>query len=147
MGTWQHRHKVILAVFLIFREHGDVLLLRRFQTGYMDGSYSVPAGHVDGDEPAAVAACREAKEEVGVTIRPEQLKLVHTVHEKAEGHERLNLGFEVLGYEGAIRNTEPHKCDELRWAPVNDLPATMVPSVRAILENVQKGIPYSDFNF
>lgn len=147
MSNWQQRHKVIPAVFLIFREGNKVLLLRRYQTGYMDGSYSLPAGHVDGDEPAVVAACREAKEEVGVTIHPKDLKLVHTVHEKAEGHERLNLGFLVTHYRGAITNAEPHKCDELRWVDVHALPGNMVPSVRHILENVEAGLPYSDFNF
>jgi 8-oxo-dGTP diphosphatase len=147
MGNWEHRHRVIMAAFLVFRDKEKVLLLRRANTGYMDGYYSLPAGHVDGDEPAIVAACREAKEEVGVTIEPADLELVHTVHEKAEGHERLNLGFEVKAYKGKITNMEPEKCDELRWVPITDLPDDMVPSIRELLEHISAGRRYSDYNF
>jgi len=147
MGNWEHRHRVIPAVFLIFRDGDKVLLLRRANTGYMDGFFSFPAGHVDGNEPAAVAACREAYEEVGVIIKPEDLELVHTVHEKAEGHERINLGFEVKHYEGKLTNMEPEKCDELRWVPANGLPKDVIPSVREMLEHIFAGRRYSDYNF
>jgi 8-oxo-dGTP diphosphatase len=147
VGTWQQRHKVVLVVFLLFIDKDKVLLLRRFQTGYKDGFYNVPSGHVDGNESAISAACREAKEEVGVDIKPEWLKLVHTMHEKAEEHERLNLGFMVDHYNGVIRNAEPHKCDELLWAYIHELPDNIVSSVRGIIENTDQGKPYSDLNF
>jgi 8-oxo-dGTP pyrophosphatase MutT (NUDIX family) len=147
MGNWQLRHTVIPAVFLIFRDGDKVLLLRRANTGYMDGSYSLPAGHVDGDEPAVAAACREAKEEVGVDITPDDLEFVHVMHEKAEGHERVNFGFEVQHYKGTLANTEPNKCDALRWASIHDLPRNTVSQVRVILEQVDKGAVYSDHNF
>lgn len=144
---WQDRHKVILAVFLIFRKEQEVLLLKRTGTEYMNGFYSLPAGHVDGNEAAIVAACREAKEEVGVEIDPKDLRLVHTMHELAEGHERLNLGFEVLKYEGDLYNAEPHKHGELRWADPADLPTNTVPQVKAIFQNVAANAPYSSYGF
>ena len=147
MGNWEQRHRVIPAVFLVFRDGDKVLLLRRANTGYMDGYFSIPAGHVDGDEPAIEAACREALEEVGVTIKPKDLELVHTVHEKAEGHERMNLGFEVKAYEGTLTNMEPEKCSELQWAPLDKLPDNIVPSVRELLEHIAAGRRYSDYNF
>jgi 8-oxo-dGTP diphosphatase len=147
MGNWEHRHRVVPAVFLIFRDGDNVLLLRRANTGYMDGSYSLPAGHLDGNEPAIVAACREALEEVGAEIAPEDLRLVHIMHEMAEGHERINLGFEVQRYGGTLRNMEPHKCDELRWVSADELPANTVPQVVAIFEKIRNSEVYSDHNF
>ncbi len=148
MTRWQDRFMLIPAVFVIVRnQKGEVLLLKRQNTGYMDSWYSMPAGHVDGGEPAIVAACREAKEEVGLDLKPEDLRLVHTVHELADGHERLNLAFEVLQYEGEPQNTEPHKCAELHWVALDALPEHTVPSLRAILQHIAAGEPYSSYNF
>jgi 8-oxo-dGTP diphosphatase len=147
MANWERRHRIIPAVFLIFREGDNVLLLLRANTGYMDGSYSLPAGHVDGNEPAIVAACREALEEVGAEISPEDLRLVHTMHEMAEGHERINLGFEVQRYGGTLKNMEPDKCDELRRVSIDELPPNTVPQVVAIIKKVRNGEVYSDHNF
>lgn len=146
-NTWQHRFTLIPVVFIVVRKDNKILLLRRKRTGYMDGYYSLPADHVDGGEPAIVAACREAKEEVGLALKPEALRLIHTMHEQAEGHERMNLGFEAVRYTGEPENMEPNKCDELRWAALDDLPVNLVPSIKFLLEKIEAGEPYSDFNF
>ena len=53
------RFKIITAVHLILIENERVLLLRRYNTGYEDGNYSVPAGHVEEDEDVIKAMQRE----------------------------------------------------------------------------------------
>ncbi|TDF93738.1 NUDIX domain-containing protein [Paenibacillus piri] len=45
-----------------------VLLLKRQNTGFEDGKWSVDAGRMDGGEEVKAAAIREAKEEAGVDI-------------------------------------------------------------------------------
>lgn len=44
------RFKLVTSVHLILIKEGEVLLLRRYHTGYEDGNYSVVAGHIDGNE-------------------------------------------------------------------------------------------------
>lgn len=75
-GGKVERFKLIGAVHLFLIRNQQVLLLRRFNTGYEDGNYSVPAGHLDGGEQIKTAAIREAKEECGIRIAPEDLEVV-----------------------------------------------------------------------
>ena len=41
------KHTIIPAVHLFLIREKSVLLARRFNTGYCDGNWSVPAGHVE----------------------------------------------------------------------------------------------------
>jgi mutator protein MutT len=144
------RFTVIPAVYIIFKKDDEILLLRRFNTGYLDGDYSLPAGHVDGGESAVKAAIREAKEEVGVALNEHNLRLVHTLHRISDvpvKHERIDLFFEIRKWNGDIKIAEPNKCDELRWVKIEKLPKNMVPEVRHALEKISAGDIYSDFNF
>jgi 8-oxo-dGTP diphosphatase len=151
----QDRHKVIPAVYVVFRDGEKILLIKRANTGYRDGYYSLPAGHVggsdeNGGESATQAATREAKEEVGVDIEINDLRLVHTLHRVSTDptpHERMDLYFEAEKWRGEPKNAEPHKCDEIRWADINDLPKNVIPEVRQALANISHGNPYSDFGF
>ena len=47
------------TVHLFFFRENQILLLRRFNTGFRDGEYSVPAGHLDGGETVMQAGIRE----------------------------------------------------------------------------------------
>jgi len=150
MSYLHDRFKLLVAVYLIFRDGDKILLLKRANTDYRDGWYSLPSGHINGGEPAARAAAREAKEEVGVDIDSADLHLVHTMHrysEDPEPHEKIDLGFEVAKWRGKLINAEPEKCSGLMWAAVDALPEKTIPEIRMILDMIAKGEPYADINF
>ena len=44
------RFKMRVAVHLILEHNNEFLLLRKYNTGYEDGNYSVIAGHLNGNE-------------------------------------------------------------------------------------------------
>lgn len=140
----QLRCKIIPAVHLVLRSGGKFLMLRRFQTGYMDGFYSVVAGHVDSNEFFRAAMAREAYEEAGISIEIDDLRLVHTMH-SIDGEERLSLFFEADDWTGEIVNMEPHKCDDLAWFTLEENIGEMVPYVAVALERISKGTFYSEF--
>ncbi len=134
------------TVHLFFFRAGQVLLLRRFHTGYRDGEYSVPAGHLDGNETVVAAAQREAAEEVGVRIEPQDILFCSVMH-RNEGDERIDFFVEVRAWQGEPFNNEPHKCDELRWSDPSTLPGNTIPYVRRAIENHRDGVHFDEFGW
>ena len=132
-------------IFLMNDNH-EVLLLRRFNTGYEDGNYSVIAGHIDGDEEVKAAAIREAREEAGIEIRPSDIQVVGVMHRMAKD-ERVSFFLAASKWSGDVVNAEPDKCDDLSWHSVHDLPANMVPYVRRALKNYLKGKFFDSFGW
>ena len=64
------RFGAIPEVHLFLLNDDRLLLLRRCNTDYENGNYSVIAGGVEADEEVTAAAIREATEEVGIDVRP-----------------------------------------------------------------------------
>ena len=140
------RSRFPVAVHLFFFRADRVLLLRRFNTGWEDGNYSVPAGHVDAGETVTQAAIREAHEEIGVRLEPQDVEVVHVMNRKSED-ERIDFFLLVRHWAGEIANREPDKCDDLAWYPVASLPGNMIPYVRQALLNYQNGMLFSEFGW
>jgi 8-oxo-dGTP diphosphatase len=135
-----------VTVHLLFFRQGQVLLLRRFQTGYMDGHYSVPAGHLDGGETVTQAAVREAREETGLDLEPREIAFACVLH-RNEDEERVDFFVTVRAWDGEPFNAEPHKCDELRWCPLDALPETIIPYVLQGIQNALAGTPFGEFGW
>lgn len=143
----KQRHRIVPAAYLILQKGNEILLSRRFQTGYMDGMYSLPAGHVDPGESVRACAVREGMEEIGVLVRPEDLTLVHTCSRVSIENERVDLFFRASTWSGEIQNKEPEKCDDLAFFSLDALPETTIPYVREILLGVREGVAYSEFGW
>ena len=141
------RFQATVAVHLFLLRENEVLLLRRHNTGYEDGNYSVIAGHLDGGEPATFAMAREAAEEAGIAVAREDLRFVHVMHRREAGgaDERIDLFFAATAWRGAPAIREPDKCSELRWSSLDDLPDNVVPYVRAALDHYRHTRPYAEF--
>jgi diadenosine tetraphosphate (Ap4A) HIT family hydrolase/8-oxo-dGTP pyrophosphatase MutT (NUDIX family) len=148
MAKSTERFKLKAAVYVLLRRGEEVLLLQRKNTGYQDGNYGLPAGHMDGEELATSAAARELEEEIGITIDPGDLRLVHTTHRLESGvsSERLELFFELDQWKGDPENMEPEKCDNIAWYPVTQLPPNTIPLVRRVIQLSGKGISFSDYS-
>ncbi len=119
----------------------EVLLSLRKNTGYRDGEYELPGGHVEQGEDIMHAMAREAKEELLIKIKEEDLKIVHISHHY--NGDRLNFILTTDKYEGEIRIGEPEKCEELKWFDINNVPENTIPKIKNIIEKISKGIFYS----
>ena len=141
------RAKFPVTVHLLFFRDDQILLSRRFNTGYADGQYSVPAGHLDGGETVLAAAAREAEEEVGVRLEQGHMTFSTVMHrmEGDQEDERVDFFVQVHQWQSEPFNAEPDKCDDLCWTDIHQLPVNMVPYVRQALENHWSGIPFDEF--
>ena len=136
------RYQVKLAVCLILRDGGTVLVAQRKNTGWKDGWFSLPGGHVEAGETAEQAMVREAKEEAGMDVAIDSLRHVYTMRRAGYG-EYVDVFFECREWSGEPRNAEPHKCAELRWADIGQLPAETLPGIRTVLAKYPLGRTYS----
>ena len=146
------RFKMKVAVLIVLIEEDRVLLLRRYQTGIADGKYVFPMGGHDGKEPLTHALIREAKEEVNIDLKQEDVSVCHVMHRfhpMPEGFsfEQIDVYFRIQRYEGFLQNNEPDRCDELAFYPLDALPCGTEPFICHALECIQRGEFYSEFGF
>jgi len=137
------------SYLVLINDEEKVLLLRRYNTGFKDGMYSLVAGHVDEGENFTQALIREVKEESSVEVEQENVEVGHVMHRKSDtdGSERVDIFFVVKNWRGEIKNCEPHKCDELSWHSLGNLPNNTIPYIRQALEGIRDNIIYSEFGW
>ena len=111
------RLKVKVAVYMILlNQKGEVLFLRRSNTGWQDGKLSLPSGHVDSGEFPTEAAIRELKEEVNISISTNQLEIKHFAYRKDN---YIDFYFVIKDWKSEPINMEPEKSSEMIWINVN----------------------------
>lgn len=132
-----------VACYTLVLQGKKVLLLRRLNTGYKDGQLCLPAGHKEATETPRQAAARETLEEVGVTVREKDLKLVHVGH-RQEDREYIDFFFLATNWSGTPVNTEPHKCSGIDWYDVDTLPTDVMDYTAAAITYIQQGVLFSE---
>lgn len=118
----------------------------RKNTGYYDGWYVVPSGHVEAGELPIDAMVRETKEEIGIDLERSSIRAAHTMYRTRsdETGDRADFFFEVTDWQGEPTNVEPDKCEHLRWFSVQSLPENMMHHVKEAIGHIQNGIVYSE---
>jgi 8-oxo-dGTP diphosphatase len=118
---------------LFYRERNgkkETLLLKRRNTGFEDGKWSVVAGRMDGGEEVISAAIREVYEEAGLVLEPSDLEVIGVMHRRNLTYEWMDFFLLIRRWNGEPVNKEPHKCEELRWFPLDSLPDGVIPYIR-----------------
>jgi 8-oxo-dGTP diphosphatase len=136
----------VVDVLLLLVRDGQVLLALRDGTGYADGMWNLPSGKLEADEDLVSALIREAREEVGVEIRPTEPRMVAAVHHRnPTGLARVGFFFEVESQpveQGEPVNAEPGKCAGIAWTPLDCLPSNTYPYTAAGIDLYRRGIPF-----
>ena len=138
------RFKMRVTVHLILEHNNEFLLLRRYNTGYEDGNYSVIAGHLNGNETIKEAMIREDLEEANITIDDKHLKIVGVMHRK-DGDESIDYYLYNNKCSGNVRIIEPNKCDDLSFYKLDNLPDNIIPYIKTALYNYKNNIIFSEY--
>jgi 8-oxo-dGTP pyrophosphatase MutT (NUDIX family) len=138
------RYSLIPASYVYLLRDGAVLLQLRQNTGYMDGYWAAgAAGHIEPGETAVVAAARELREELGLNVEADDLVPSSVMH-RTDGsdnprEQRVEWFFSCASWTGEPTILEPRKCAELRWFPLDDLPARIPDYERVALDWLRDG--------
>jgi len=134
---------IVADLLMIKNEDGKkkILLSKRKNTGYKDGEYELPGGHLEENEDLYEAMIREAKEELGISLKRQDLKIVHIMHHYT--CKRMNFILEIEKSNLEPRIMEVDKCEELKWVEINNLPENTMEKVKIIIDYIEKGELYS----
>lgn len=121
-----------------------MLLLRRANSGYRDGWWALPAGHVEPGESCRAPAARELAEETGVVLDAAMLAPVCAQHRTAPGgaiEQRADFYYQAAcpdDVEPALM--EPARASDLRWFDLDALPHLVVAPELDVLRAVPAGV-------
>ena len=138
------RFQVVPAAYLLLLRDSprgtEVLLqLRGAGASYMPHHWaSGAAGHVEYAESVAVAAAREAREELGIGLDPADLRPLCALQRTEPGNpdpieQRVDFFLTAETWTGEPSVQEPAKCERLGWFALDDLPSPLVPHEEHVL--------------
>lgn len=130
---------IIVVHALVFNASGHLLLLRRTNTGVMDGLSAPPGGHRQPNERLLDTAIRESREEACIDI-----DAAHPIA-SLPFDTGVNFLFHATEWHGTPRIGEPEKCDRLHFEDPTALPPNTVPWLRPALGLRNQGRWYKDF--
>src|SRR5262249_12442399 len=123
---------------LVLLQDGCILMGERRNVEFGAGQFHVPAGRLEADETIFDAIVREAAEETGIVLAPDDLDLAYVLHFRGAS-DRLSLFFTARRWQGDIATREPDKCAGWQWLPLAALPANIVPYARHAIADLAAG--------
>ncbi|MFH0874198.1 MAG: NUDIX domain-containing protein [Candidatus Komeilibacteria bacterium] len=137
-----------ISVHILFLKDKEILLLLRKGIS-SDGFYGLVAGHLDGMETVTQAMIREANEETGVKILPEDLEISTVCHSYVNRTKSELIQFYAIcrKWSGEIKNNEPDKCSEVKFFSLESLPSNTIPFTRDAITKVLSGVKFYEYGW
>lgn len=140
------RMSVHLTIHVLLIKENKILMMRRCNTGYMDGKYGFVSGHVEKGESLKQAMIREAYEEVGIKIKEEDLDYLCMIR-RGDNDNYINFFLKADKFEGTPTIMEEDKCDDLIWADIDKIPENTITAEKRAIHNYLNGIKFDEYGF
>jgi 8-oxo-dGTP diphosphatase len=115
-----------IVVHTLLLRGQSVLLLRRAGTGYLDGWYALPGGHLQCGEAVLACAKRELQEETGIVVDSRRMRPAAVMPYRDNGEQGVNFIMRCDEFQGEPRLTEPDRFDAIGWWAWDALPTPVV---------------------
>lgn len=119
------------ACALLFNSRGEILLGKR-KNSYKSGSYGLPGGRIELNEPMLEAIRREVLEETGLSVI--DFSYVGAVRENQDSYDFVHFVFTAEVGDEEPRLCEPDKCEGWEWMDPEALPSSLLPGHQAAVE-------------
>lgn len=143
MGHWFHHQKVVReyeekisdlknkiasqpigTCALLLNPQGQVLLGKR-KNSYKAGSYGLPGGRIELNEPISKAIQREVEEETGIELA--SLDYVGVVRENQGKYDFIHFVYVAENITQKPKLCEPEKCERWSWVDIRETNNTILP--------------------
>jgi 8-oxo-dGTP pyrophosphatase MutT (NUDIX family) len=132
---------------LLLYTRGPELLVGLRRGGFAAGEWDTPSGKLESGETLEHGMAREALEETGLTLPPQDLQMVAMTHwHPPDGVPRIGVFFHLEAdpaVHGVPVIAEPAKCAQLRWAPLDALPSPLLRYTAIGVELFRSGRRYA----
>ncbi len=92
---------------------------------YGAGTYGLPGGRLEFNEPLEKCVKRELLEETGLTAK--SLKFIGAVRDFQKDHNFIHFAFVCKEFDGKVKLMEPEKCEGWEWFDLDNLPKNILP--------------------
>ncbi len=143
----KEKMKLPIYVGIILEKNNDYFLIERKNTDWAQGHWNFPGGLVEHNETILEAAIREAEEEVGVIIAPEDFEQVHVIHVKksaTNSQDIVGIYFKTNKWQGTPHNAEPAKIANASWFSNDQLPKQLTEHAQLAINGLKTGNRYSN---
>ncbi len=116
------------ATYMIIKNSNwEYLFGRRANTGFRDGAFQIPAGHIEWNESMIESAIRESKEELNIDIEEKDCEVIHISHRisaQEKGWDKrvyFDVYVKIKKYSWNMKINELEKCNELKFIDINNI--------------------------
>jgi 8-oxo-dGTP diphosphatase len=135
-------------VLLVNSSNQALLLLRSHDSSFGPNQYCIVGGSIEQNENPTDCAIREVYEELGITLKPDNLDFICVTYKKKSSDVMLiAFTFKATQWQGIPVNKEPDKHSSFGWFNLANLPKNTLATHKKVIGKYLQGEKYLEDGF